>query len=425
MISAHERIQASTGQRFSVTELFAHPSVAEFEAFLARAQNPSSQGAAFGRSSRQRAATLAATRGGAGATPSGEFPGFAIVGLSGRFPGARNVDQFWDNLLSGRASIKRFSPAELEDAFDEATRAGPDYVPARPIIDDVELFDADYFGMPPREAALTDPQQRLFLEICVEALEDGGYDPQRYEGRIGVFAGSSMNTYFLRHVCPDRAAIERFTSDFQVGSYSELLGTLHDFVATRVAYKLNLRGPAVAVQSACSTSLLAVAQACQSLAALQCDMALAGGVSITLPQKRGYLYQEGGMASPDGACRPFDARAAGTVFGSGAGVVLIKRLADAIAGGDAIYAVIKGYGVNNDGADKVGFTAPSVGGQAECIGAALAMADFTPESVGYVECHGTATPLGDPIEIEALLKGSQRWRAAIWLPGRSLACWAR
>ena len=405
MISAHERIQVATGRRFAVTELFAHPSVAEFEAFLAREQNPLSQAAASDRANRRRAARPATARGKAQTMPSEEFPGFAIVGLSGRFPGAKTVDQFWDNLLRGRSSIRRFSSDELEDGFDEATRADPDFVSARPIIDDVELFDADYFNVPPREAALTDPQQRLFLEICVEALEDAGHDPHRYEGLIGVFAGSSMNTYFLRNVCPDRAAIERFTSDFQVSSYSELLGTLHDFIATRVAYKLNLRGPAVAMQSACSTSLLAVAQACQSLATFQCDMALAGGVSISFPQKRGYLYQDGGIASRDGTCRPFDANAAGTVFGSGAGVVLIKRLADAISDGDAIYAVIKGYGVNNDGTGKVGFTAPSVRGQAECISSALAMADFSPESVGYVECHGTATPLGDPIEIEGLTQG--------------------
>ncbi|MCW2283819.1 amino acid adenylation domain-containing protein [Rhodoblastus acidophilus] len=333
---------------------------------------------------------------------SEDLMGFAIVGLSGRFPGARTVKKFWENVLAGRSSVTRFASDELEDAFDEATRKDPDYVPARPILDDVELFDADYFGMSPREADLTDPQQRVFLEICSEALESAGYDPARYAGLIGVFAGSSLNTYFLRHVCPDRAAIDRFTSEYQVGCYSELLGALNDFVATRVAYKLNLRGPAVAVQSACSTSLLAVAQACQSLAMFQCDMALAGGVSITLPQKRGYLHQAGGMASPDGDCRPFDAQAAGTVFGSGAGVVLIKRLADAIADRDSIYAVIKGFGVNNDGAEKVGFTAPSVGGQAACITSAMAMADFDAESVDYVECHGTATPLGDPIEIEGL-----------------------
>lgn len=395
MIGAHERLQAASGQRFAVTELFAHPSVAEFEAFLAREKGPHERTAAVDRNAKVL---------GTG-TLSDEGSGFAIVGLSGRFPGAKSVDQFWDNLLNGRTSIKRFTPDELEDSFDEATRADPDFVPARPVIDDIDLFDADYFNIPPREAALTDPQQRLFLEICVEALEDAGHDPLRYEGLIGVFAGSSMNTYFLRHVCSDRSAIDRFTSEFQVGSYSELLGTLHDFLATRVAYKLNLRGPAIAVQSACSTSLLAVAQACQSLAAFQCDMALAGGVSITLPQRRGYLYQDGGIASRDGSCRPFDADAAGTVFGSGAGVVLVKRLADALSDGDDIYAVIKGFGVNNDGAGKVGFTAPSVKGQADCISSALAMANFSPESIGYVECHGTATPLGDPIEVEGLTEG--------------------
>ncbi|WP_346295040.1 amino acid adenylation domain-containing protein [Rhodopseudomonas sp. P1] len=328
--------------------------------------------------------------------------GFAIVGLSGRFPGAPDVQKFWQNIKAGRTSVSRFSPEELEDSFAAHERADPDFVAAKPVLDDVDLFDSDYFGMSPREADLTDPQQRIFLEICSEALDDAGYDPERYQGAVGVFAGASLNTYFLRHVCPDRTALERFTSQFQVGSYSELLGTLNDFVATRVAYKLNLKGPAVSVQSACSTSLLAVAQACESLAALQCDMALAGGVSVTFPQKRGYIYQDGGIASRDGSCRPFDVDAAGTVFGSGAGVVAIKRLADAVADRDAIYAVIRGYGINNDGAAKVGFTAPSVGGQAECIAAALAMAGFDAESIGYVECHGTGTPLGDPIEIEGL-----------------------
>uniref|UniRef100_E6VPA4 Amino acid adenylation domain protein n=1 Tax=Rhodopseudomonas palustris (strain DX-1) TaxID=652103 RepID=E6VPA4_RHOPX len=328
--------------------------------------------------------------------------GFAIVGLSGRFPGAPDVQKLWQNIVAARTSVSRFSPDELEDSFGDQERAESDFVAAKPILDDVDLFDCDYFGMSPREADLTDPQQRIFLEICAEALDDAGYDPERYQGAVGVFAGSSLNTYFLRHVCPDREAVERFTSNFQVGCYSELLGTLNDFTATRVAYKLNLKGPAVSVQSACSTSLLAVAQACESLAALQCDMALAGGVSITFPQKRGYIYQEGGIASPDGTCRPFDVDAAGTVFGSGAGVVAIKRLADAIADRDEIYAVIRGYGINNDGAGKVGFAAPSVGGQAECIAAALAMAGFEAETIGYVECHGTGTPLGDPIEIEGL-----------------------
>lgn len=337
-----------------------------------------------------------------------DLAGFAIVGMSGRFPGAADTRAFWTMLREGRHGVTRFRTDELEDGFDARTRADPDYVPARPILTDVEMFDAEFFGMTPREAALTDPQQRVFLECAWQALEDAGCDPQRFKGLIGVFAGSSLNSYFLRHVCPDRASVERFTSEFQVGSYAELLGTLHDFVATRVSYKLDLRGPAVAVQSACSTSLLAVAQACQSLAFFQSDLVLAGGVSITLPQRRGYLHQDGGMVSPDGTCRPFDANAAGTVFGSGAGVVALKRLADAVADGDTIHAVIKGFGVNNDGAGKVGFTAPSVDGQASCIAASLAMAGIDAATIGYVECHGTATPLGDPIEIEGLARAFEQ-----------------
>src|SRR5690606_20945628 len=218
---------------------------------------------------------------------------------------------------------------------------------------------------------LLDPQFRVFLEICWEAIEGAGYDPYRHPGQVGVFAGSALSTYLINNVLSDREKAESFASGYQVGRFSELVGAIGDTLATRVAYKLDLRGPAFTVQSACSTSLLAVTQACQNLLTYGCDMALAGGVSITFPQKRGYIYQEGGMVSPDGFCRPFDADAAGTVFGSGAGVVLLKRLEEAVADGDHIYAVIRGYGVNNDGAGKVGFTAPSVIGQAEAIAAAL------------------------------------------------------
>ena len=254
-----------------------------------------------------------------------------------------------------------------------------------------------------REAALTDPQQRVFLECAWEALEDAGHDPASYAGAIGVFAGASMNTYFLQNICKDRATIEEFTSTFQVGGYPTLVGN-GDFVATRTAYKLDLRGPALSVQTACSTSLVAVAQACQSLLMYQSDMALAGGASISFPQHRGYIHQEGGMVAADGHCRTFDAQASGTVFGNGVGVVLLKRLEDALADGDHVYAVIRGAAVNNDGAGKVGFTAPSIDGQAQVIAAAQAMAGVDPRSVSYVECHGTATPLGDPIEVAALTK---------------------
>ena len=329
----------------------------------------------------------------------------AVIGLAGRFPGANDVAQFWRNIRAGVTSITRFSDAELEDSFGADIRHNPNFVRARPILKDVDKFDAEFFGMLPREAALTDPQHRLMLECAWTALEDAGYDPATYPGSIGVFAGSSMNTYLLTNVLAERLNADDFASDYQVGSYDALLGALSDTLATRIAYKLNLRGPAMTVQSACSTSLLAIAQACQSLLLYQSDMALAGGVSITFPQKRGYMHLEGGMVSPDGICRPFDANAGGTIFGDGAAVVLLKRLGEAIDDGDHIYAVIRGSAINNDGSDKVGFTAPSVRGQSEVIASAIATAGVEPGTIGYVECHGTATPLGDPIEFDGLLRG--------------------
>ena len=253
-------------------------------------------------------------------------PGVAIIGMAGRFPGADTPDALWDNICAGVESITPFTDADLDDWFDASERAMPNYVKARPILRDVDQFDPEFFGMYATEAALTDPQHRIFLECSWQALEDGGYDPAAYAGPVGVFAGSSMNTYFLNNVCADRATIEKFTTSFQVGCYPMLLGAGQEFLATRVAYKLGLTGPAVTVQTACSTSLVAVGQACQSLLLYQSDMALAGGVSISFPQQRGYMHQEGGLASADGHCRTFDAAASGTVFGSGAGVVLLKRL---------------------------------------------------------------------------------------------------
>ncbi|MFN3523113.1 MAG: amino acid adenylation domain-containing protein [Phenylobacterium sp.] len=328
----------------------------------------------------------------------------AVVGMAGRFPGAEGVDALWRNVRAGKVSISRFSDEELEDDFSPEVRASKEYVKARSVLENADKFDAAFFGMYPREAALTDPQHRLFLETSWQVLEDAGYDPAAYQGSIGVFAGASMSTYFLRNVVSDREAVLNFTSNNQVGSYAEALGAMPDFLSTRVAYKLDLRGPAINVSTACSTSLLAIAQAVQSLQLYQSDMAIAGGVSVTLPQKRGYLAQDGGLASRDGTCRPFDAEACGTVFGSGVGAVLLKRLEDAIADGDHIYAVIRGVGVNNDGGDKVGFTAPSVRGQASAISQAFLAADVDPATVGFVECHGTATPLGDPIEFEGLMR---------------------
>jgi acyl transferase domain-containing protein len=328
----------------------------------------------------------------------------AIVGMAGRFPGAPSVNAWWANLCQGVESVRFFSDAEIDDWFDPAVRAAPNYVAARPVLDDVEMFDAGFFGMHARDAELTDPQQRVFLECAWQALEDGGYDPGAYTGTIGVYAGASMNTYFLNNVCQDRRSLEEFTTNFQVGEYNTLLGAGREFLATRVSYKLDLKGPSMTIQTACSTSLVAIAQACQALLLYQTDMALAGGVSITFPQHRGYLHQDGGMVSADGHCRPFDAAASGTIFGSGAGVVLLKRLDEAVVDGDHIYAVILGCGLSNDGAEKVGFTAPSIDGQVAAIAQALAQAGVDARSIGYVECHGTATPLGDPIEIAALIK---------------------
>ncbi|MBR9861906.1 MAG: amino acid adenylation domain-containing protein [Rhodobacteraceae bacterium] len=326
----------------------------------------------------------------------------AIVGLSGRFPQSRTLAEFWESLCQGRDLISRFDPSEMEDAVSPQDRSKANYRTARPVLDDVDMFDARYFGILPKEAALMDPQARVFLEICVHALEDAGLDPMRAKEAIGVFAGASYSTYMLANILTDSAALADFTSQFQLGNYAAFTGNIADSLATRVAYKLDLKGPAISMGTACSTSLTAIAQACGSLRAGQSDVALAGGVSITFPQKRGYFSQEGGMASEDGTCRPFDAAANGTVFGHGAGVVVLKRLPDALASGDRIYATIRGVGLNNDGADKIAYTAPSVNGQAEAIRRAHRDAGIDAGSVSYVECHGTATPLGDPIEIRGL-----------------------
>jgi amino acid adenylation domain-containing protein len=332
--------------------------------------------------------------------------GIAIIGMSGRFPGARSVAAFWENLKNGVDSVSRFKDDELEfsNASEAAAQQGNKVVKARAILDGVDQFDAAFFGIYPREAEVMDPQHRFFLECAWEALESAGYDPEAYPGLIGVYAGLSMNTYLLANLVANRAFAEKFTGSYQVGSYQVMLGNDKDFLPTRISYKLNLRGPSMAIQTACSTSLVAISQACLNLMNYQCDMALAGGVSISFPQKRDYLYQEDGMVSGDGTCRTFDSKARGTVFGHGAGVVLLKRLADAIADGDHVYAVIKGSAVNNDGSAKIGYAAPSVQAQADVIAMAQAAAGVTAESISYIEAHGTGTPLGDPIEIAALTK---------------------
>ena len=322
--------------------------------------------------------------------------GVAIIAMVGRFPGADSVDELWRNLCEGRESTTFFTDDELDPSIDEFLRRDTNYVKARGIIKGAETFDAAFFGINPREAELMDPQARVFLELAHEALESAGYTPETFVGPIGLYAGSGRNTYFEKHICGRSEVIDR------LGEFQTMLANEKDFLTTRASYKLNIKGPSISINTACSTSLVAVIQAFQALISYQCDLALAGGVSITTPQNTGYLYQEEGMLSKDGHCRPFDANAQGTMFNNGAGLVVLRRLEDALKDGDRIYAVIRGVGINNDGAHKVSFTAPSVDGQTEAIAIAQAYADFHPETISYVETHGTATPLGDPIEIEAL-----------------------
>jgi phthiocerol/phenolphthiocerol synthesis type-I polyketide synthase E len=320
--------------------------------------------------------------------------GIAIIGMSARFPRSRTVQEFWEHLLAGEILISEFSREELRKAgVDDATLSSRDYVRRGNSIDGADCIDAEFFGLSRREAEITDPQQRVFLECAWEALEHAGYTGDGE--RVGVFAGAGMNTYFLQ-LLSNPSVIAN------AGGYQLMLANDKDFLATRVAYKLNLRGPAVAVQTACSTSLAAVHLACQSVLSGECDMALAGGVSIPFPQGVGYLYMPGMILSPDGYCRPFDAGAKGTVPGRGAGIVVLKRLSQALADEDRIYAVIRGSAWNNDGGGKVGYTAPSIDGQAAVIRRALAAAGVTADRLGYVEAHGTATVLGDPIEVAAL-----------------------
>jgi amino acid adenylation domain-containing protein len=338
--------------------------------------------------------------------------GVAIVGMAGRFPGAASIDELWTNLLAGRESITRFSPDELSPLVPAELRAHPRYVPARGVVADADRFDAAFFGIGAREAQLIDPQQRVFLELCWNALEHAGLDPARAPGSIGVYAGTSNNGYRkLVEACPDLVAA--------AGEFAAMLANEKDYVATRVAHKLGLTGPAISLYTACSTSLVAIAQAWYALMSWQCDVALAGGVNVAVPQESGYLPAEGAIESADGHCRPFDADASGTVFSSGAGVVVLKRLADAIEHGDTIWAVIRGVGVNNDGADKASFSAPSVRGQSAAIRLALASAGVDAASIGYVEAHGTGTPLGDPIEVEALARAFAAERSG----GARHTCW--
>ncbi len=320
----------------------------------------------------------------------------AVIGMAGRFPGANTIQELWEVLKEGKETISFFSKEELDASIPEALQNDPLYVRARGIISSAQEFDAAFFGLNPKVASAMDPQQRLFLEIAWEVLEQSGYLPKHYNGSIGVYAGTGTNTYYKNNVLTNKELLDQ-VGEFQANTLNE-----KDYISTRTAYHLNLKGPAVSVHSACSTSLLAIAEAVESIRSGQCDVALAGGSSVTAPIYSGHLYQEGSMLSPDGHCRSFDKDGKGTIFSDGCGVVLLKSLAAAKKDGDQIYGVVKGVGINNDGGGKGSFTAPSVEGQSNAISRAHNDANISPSDISYIEAHGTATPIGDPIEMEGL-----------------------
>ncbi|WP_437785444.1 type I polyketide synthase [Sorangium sp. So ce1097] len=337
------------------------------------------------------------------APDAGERFDVAVIGMACHLPRARDVEAFWRNLIEGVEAVTRFSPDELRArGVPPELIADPDYVPAGVVLDGHDAFDAAFFGYPPLEAQILDPQQRIFLECAWLAFEDAGHAPSQFDGIVGVFAGATINTYLASNLLRCRRVLDL------VGEQQLMLANDKDFLPLRVSHKLDLRGPSYAVQSACSTSLLSVHVACRALLSGECDMALAGGASVRVPQGVGYLYREGGTASRDGHCRAFDARASGSVAGSGAGAVVLRRLSDALRDGDAIRAIIKGTATMNDGAVKAGFAAPSVEGQARAIAEALSVAGVTADEISYVEAHGTATRLGDPIEVQALTRAFRR-----------------
>ncbi|MER9209683.1 amino acid adenylation domain-containing protein [Mesorhizobium sp. M0771] len=389
VVQVQARIQDRLGIDCNILDLFEHPTIRTLAAHLAATQAaPHSAGGLKN----------IIGSAGTGNEPNQDRDAAAIIGMAGRFPGAENVDQFWNNLIDGTESIEDLDEQTLREAgVDPSTYGRPNYVRREAIISGIDLFDAAFFGISPKEAAWMDPQQRSLLETAYQALDHAGYGSRETaDGRVGVFAGVGASHYLAeREAGRDLLDSEKLQIRILNGQ---------DFTGTRIAYKLNLTGPCVSVQTACSTSLVAVHLACQSLRSYECDMALAGGASISLPHGKGYLHQQGHILSPDGHCRAFDAKAQGTVRGSGAAVVVLKRLSDARRDGDYIWAVIKGTAINNDGAAKIGFTAPSAEGQAAVIQAALSAAEVSADTIGYVEAHGTGTYLGDPIEISGLTK---------------------
>lgn len=388
LVRVHARIQRAFDRRFELVRLFENPTVAaQAELACGREKQPSS------------APTAGPEREAAEADEA-----LAIVGMAVRLPGASSPEELWKNLKEGVDAITHFPEEELDVPGPEND---PSFVRARGLLDPevYEGLDGGLFGIIPREAEIIDPQQRVFLELCWEAIERAGYVPDDVEaegGRVGIYAGCYYGTYLPHHILSDPEMHRRHLAEAQVGALQVEFGNDKDHLATRVAFKLNLKGPSLTVQTACSSSLVAVSHAAMALRTGQCDMALAGGVTVTVPQKRGYHHEEGGMLSRDGRCRPFDAESSGTVFSNGAGVVLLKRLKDAVRDGDHIHAVVRGFGMNNDGGVKHSYAAPSVDGQADAIQRAHRDAGVDPRTISYIEAHGTATPLGDPIEVTAL-----------------------
>ncbi|MDZ7967788.1 MAG: SDR family NAD(P)-dependent oxidoreductase [Nostoc sp. DedSLP03] len=397
LVQAQSKLQEFFQIPVSIVDMFKYPSISTLANFLSQGQTESPSVVQGQKRAKVRSSRQAVNQ-----------SDIAVIGMSCRFPGANNIDEFWQNLCNGVESISFFSDEEIIKAgVDPVLVKNPHYVKAKPILSDVESFDADFFGYSTKEAELLDPQQRLLLECAWESLETAGYNPLTYNGAIGIYAGAVMNTYLLNNVYPNRHQLDindnlQIATIDSMGGLQMMVANDKDYLTTRISYKLNLTGPSVNVQTACSTSLVAIHMACANLLSGESDMVLAGGVSVNAPQKVGHLYQEGMIVTPDGHCRAFDAKAQGTIFGSGVGLVVLKRLEDAIADGDNIYAVVKGSAVNNDGGTKVGYMAPNGDGQAAVVTEAMAMAGIDAETISYVEAHGTGTPLGDPIEIGGL-----------------------
>ncbi len=391
------QIQEQFELKVSVVRLYQYSTIRSMGQYLAKAiedvqKSPSASGSQESCNLDQSSQKLSDT-------------GIAVIGMVGRFPGANSVDELWENLCAGKEAITFFERDEISEIVDPALLDDPNYVRAKGVLAGAELFDAGFFQISAREAEMMDPQARIFLELAHQALENAGYAVEE-DNKIGVYAGSADNTYFERHLSGRSEILDRF------GEFQTHLVNDRDYLPTKASYKLNLKGPSISISTACSTSLVAIIQAYHGLLNQQCDVALAGGVSIMPPQNTGYLYQEGSIFTPDGHCRPFDANAQGTSFNNGAGIVVLKRLAEAIADGDKVYAVIKGVGINNDGSDKVSFTAPSISGQVGAILQAQQTAGVDPASISYIEAHGTATPIGDPIEVEALTQAFRTKTAA-------------